>query len=116
MERFRTSLRALREEHGMTQSELAARLGCAASTICMYEQGRREPSFDTLRAIADVFGEPVEALLSDPPDEDAEIWDLRDQLRRRPEMRMLFSATRRASRDDILKAVRIIEALRDQDD
>ena len=117
MENFRMTLRELRKEHGMTQSELAEKIGCAPNTICMYEQGRREPSFETMRAIAAVFGLPADALLRKAPDEDDdEIWALREQLRRRPEMRMLFSATRKASRDDILKAVKIIEALSDSTD
>lgn len=117
MERFRITLRELRKEHGMSQTDLAEKLGCAASTICMYEQGRREPSLDIIRTIAGIFGVPVEYLVAEPArDGEDELWDLREQLRRRPEMRMLFSATRRASRDDVLKAVKIIEALRGDSD
>lgn len=113
MERFRVRIRDLREENGMTQSDLAARLGCAASTISMYEQGRREPSFETLRAIASVFSVPVESLITSPEQaEDEELWALREELRRRPEMRMLFSVSKKASREDIMKTVKIIEALR----
>jgi len=117
MERFRIRIRDLREQHSMTQAELAARLGCAASTISMYEQGRREPSFEVLRSIADIFSVPVESLLSaQETSEDEELWSLREELRRRPEMRMLFSVSKKASREDIMKTVKIIEALRGGDD
>lgn len=40
---------------GMTQSQLASELGCAASTVAMYETGKREPDMDTIEAIADIF-------------------------------------------------------------
>lgn len=117
MERFRITLHDLREQHGMTQAELARRLGCAASTISMYEQGRREPSFEVLRSIAEIFCVPVETLLCETganaqQTEDEELWALREELRRRPEMRMLFSVSRKASKEDVMKTVKIIEALR----
>ena len=43
---------ALRRERGLSQAELAARLGISPSAMGMYEQGRREPSADTLVALA----------------------------------------------------------------
>ncbi|MDO4741018.1 MAG: helix-turn-helix transcriptional regulator [Eubacteriales bacterium] len=118
MERFRIHIRALREEHGMTQAELARRLGCAASTISMYEQGRREPSFEVLCALSEIFSVPVESFLASAPSdpEEEELWALREELRRRPEMRMLFSISRKASREDVMKTVKIIEALRGSED
>ena len=42
----------LRKERGLSQAELAARLGISASAMGMYEQGRREPSANTLVALA----------------------------------------------------------------
>lgn len=39
---------ALRRERGMSQSELAGRLRISPSAMGMYEQGRREPSAQTL--------------------------------------------------------------------
>jgi len=43
---------ALRKEQGISQAELAHRLGISASAMGMYEQGRREPSADTLVSLA----------------------------------------------------------------
>ena len=42
----------LRRRAGMSQSELAIRLKVSPSAVGMYEQGRREPSADTLVALA----------------------------------------------------------------
>lgn len=43
---------ALRRRAGLSQAELAQRLQISASAMGMYEQGRREPSADTLVAMA----------------------------------------------------------------
>lgn len=41
---FHTELRAIRRALGMTQGQLAGLMGLSASTLGMYEQGRRIPS------------------------------------------------------------------------
>lgn len=43
-----------------------------------------------------------------------ELAQLRDMLRTRPEMKMLFSVSKNASKEDIERAVAIIEALKEQ--
>lgn len=55
MSNFSENLRYLRKRADMTQPELAQKLGISRSTICMYELGSREPNFETLEAIADIF-------------------------------------------------------------
>lgn len=55
---------ALRKAAGLNQQTLAARLGVSASAIGMYEQGRREPSAQTLVAMAEVFGVSTDFLLT----------------------------------------------------
>jgi transcriptional regulator with XRE-family HTH domain len=51
-----TTLREKREELGLTQRELAAKLGVKASHVAYLENGRRRPSLSLLRRIADVMG------------------------------------------------------------
>ena len=55
---------ALRREAGLTQAELAQRLRISPSAVGMYEQGRREPSADTLVAMAQLFGVSTDYLLT----------------------------------------------------
>ena len=45
---------------------------------------------------------------------DNETLDLIDSLRTRPEMKMMFSVSKNATKEDIIKAVKIIEALKDE--
>ena len=48
-------LKYLRKLENITQQQLATALGIAKSTISMYENGQREPDFETLEAISDYF-------------------------------------------------------------
>lgn len=57
----------LRRKEGWSQAELANRLQISASAVGMYEQGRREPSADTLVALARVFGVSTDYLLTGRP-------------------------------------------------
>lgn len=44
---------------------------------------------------------------------DSEVTDLLDTLHKRPELKMLFSTSKNATKEDIEKAIRIIDALKD---
>ena len=55
---------ALRRHANMSQSELAQRLQVSPSAIGMYEQGRREPSVDTLIALARCFQVSLDYLMT----------------------------------------------------
>ena len=46
---------------------------------------------------------------------DDEALELLEELKTRPEMRTLFSVSKKATKEDILKAVKIIEALKGDD-
>ena len=56
-------LRELRTQKGLTQAELSKTLQVSASSIGMYEQGRREPDNETLGKIANYFNVTNDYLL-----------------------------------------------------
>ena len=63
-----TRIASLRQGRGLSQAELASRLHISSSAVGMYEQGRREPSVDTLVAMSQIFGVSLDYLLSGQPD------------------------------------------------
>jgi transcriptional regulator with XRE-family HTH domain len=56
-------LKELRTEKGLTQRELAARLGLNGVTYLHYEKGQREPPLSLLLDFAGFFGVSVDYLL-----------------------------------------------------
>lgn len=69
---FGSRLRCLRKQEELTQQQLADKLGIKKSTISMYENGKREPDFETLESIAEFFNVDICTFFprNDPPDFD----------------------------------------------
>jgi predicted transcriptional regulator len=61
------AVRQLREEAGLSQAELAKRVGVSQPVIARLERGaeQRAPRFETLRRIGEVLGRKVELVFSE---------------------------------------------------
>ena len=114
MSSFAERLKTMRKSHGLTQQALADKVGCSGAAIGLYENGKREPDLDTIETIADALNVPLESLVApEVTDDTDELEQLREELRRRPEMHTLFSLTRKCSTKEVLQAIRVLEALHD---
>ncbi|MBP5738565.1 MAG: helix-turn-helix transcriptional regulator [Abditibacteriota bacterium] len=60
---FGRRLRELRAAKGLSQNKLAEILGVSASTVALYENSFRMPSYDALIKIADYFAVSTDYLL-----------------------------------------------------
>lgn len=60
---FAEKLKELRQQKGMTQSELAKLLKMQRSTLGMYETGKREPNFEILNMFANFFNVDMNTLM-----------------------------------------------------
>lgn len=65
------SIRRLREEKGLTQEQLARKLGVSRQTVNSLEAGRYKPSIVLALKIAGVYGLPVEQVFTLEPGD----WD-----------------------------------------
>lgn len=61
---FAQNLRTLRTDRGVTQVEMADRLGVTHSAYCQVESGRNAPTLTTVEKIATALGVNAEDLLS----------------------------------------------------
>ena len=52
---FAKTFKKLRRDRGLSQSELAGRLGISKSAVNMYERGERRPDLEMIKRIADFF-------------------------------------------------------------
>lgn len=60
---FQERLRTLRVAHGLTQEQLSAVLRVSRSAVGMYENGLREPDYETLDNAAEYFNVSIDYLL-----------------------------------------------------
>lgn len=60
---FSERLRTTREAKNLSQTALAERCGLQPSAISHFETGRRLPSFDNLKRLADALGVTIDYLL-----------------------------------------------------
>lgn len=60
------SIRSVRETAGMTQAELARRVGVTRQTLIAIEQGRYSPTLELAFQIARAFGVGLDELFSYP--------------------------------------------------
>lgn len=65
-----TIIRTLREEKGLSQSELALQIGVSKSMVNKYESGARRPSLEVLRKICHTLGITSDNLLGVHVDKD----------------------------------------------
>lgn len=69
-------LKILRKRDGLTQAEIAARLGVDRSTYAKYENGQSEPNFEMLQKLADLFRSSADFLIggTDQPSSKSGSW------------------------------------------
>jgi putative transcriptional regulator len=66
---MKNRLRVLRAERELSQAELAARLRVSRQTVNAIETGKYDPSLSLAFRIAEVFGQPIEAIFEPASDE-----------------------------------------------
>lgn len=111
-------IKTMRLSRNISRQDLASKINVSVSAISMWENDSRRPNFDAVDALADIFNVPISAILDDEKkqQEDDELCLLREELRRNPEIRMLFSASRGAKKEHIKAAAAMLNALKGNDD
>ena len=66
--RVTNSIRALRDDAGLTQAELARRIGVTRQTLIAIEQGRYSPTLELAFQVARVFEVPLDDVFQYPAD------------------------------------------------
>ena len=109
------------KKHNTNPSQVSRSTGISTATFTSWKKGVYTPKTDKLQKIADHFGVSLGYLTGTEEEEpnpivlDDDALELLEELKERPEMRTLFSVSKKATKEDILKAVKIIEALKGDD-
>lgn len=112
----------LLQNYGVTAYKVAKETGISQTTFSDWKSGKSSPKYNKLVKIAEYFDVPVDYLTGDdgimaeasnePVYLDKETRDIIDQLRTRPEMKVLFSVSKNVTKDDIEATVEILKRLR----
>jgi transcriptional regulator with XRE-family HTH domain len=101
-------IRDARREAGLTQAELAARLGTTQSAIARLERADSNPRVATLEAALAAAGLRLElATTAGPPDIDESL--IREALRRTPAERLRYHDAARRSITELLRDARPVQ-------
>lgn len=114
------------KEKELTAYRVAKDTGISQASLADWRKGRSKPKIDKLQKLSEYFGVSIQYLTgeSDEIDDtqqmqapngyyvDKETAEYAEMLRTRPGARLLFSAAKDISKDDLQKAVEYIEFLK----
>ncbi len=116
------TIMSLCEAKGIKGGRMCTDIGISKSMLSDLKMGRKKTlSAETLAKIADYFNVSVEYLMGKEQKEkplvndDEELTEYLEQLRTRPELKMMFQLTKDATKEDVEKAVKVIEAMLGKD-
>lgn len=109
-----SNIKTLRLLNNMSQLELADKLGVSDKAVSTWENDIKTPRMGTIQKMADLFGIAKSAIIDGniQGNDEAELQIYLEELKNRSEMRMLFSLAKGATKEDVMQAVKIIEALK----
>ena len=105
-------LKEFRLERGLTQEEVGKIIGVQKAAIQKYEKGDVENmKQESIKILASYYGVTTDFLLGVEKRNDDQLDEYLKMFKSRPELKMLFNLTKDATREDVEKAVKIIEAV-----
>lgn len=111
-------------QHGKSANAAAKEIGLSSGATTVWKKQRSVPRLGTLKKVADYFHISIDTLMQGVEDygqedekkplvnNDEELTEILQALKDNPSMRMLFSLTKNAKKEDVDQAVKIILALR----
>lgn len=104
MGKFQNVFKSLRIREGLTQGEIAEKLGVTRSAVGNWEQGKREPDFETAELIADFFNVDMNVLTGNADKtyyEDIQIKQIASEIYENQELKLLFNAAKELNSDKL---------------
>ncbi len=119
---FFTNYCNLCKARGLSPTGAAVEMGLSRAAVSAWRNKDRLPQAVQLQKIADYFNTTVDYLLGSVTQEemphtntaqDNELAEYLNELKNREDMRILFSLAKNATKEEVMQAVKIIEALRE---
>jgi len=110
------NLKTARKNTGFTQAQVADKFGVSVRTVTSWETGEKLPRSNRLNELAALYGVTADYLLGanavspdiKSPVYDDEALELMEQMHKRPELKVLFSTSKKARKEDIEAVDRLL--------
>ena len=102
------------EAKGVAPTRAALDMGYSKSAVMKWKNGN-VPKYETIQAMAEYFNISADYLMDigdDMPKVAPDVQELIEDYNSRPEMKMLFKATKGVTAEDIERAAKFLEAMR----
>ena len=112
---FSANLKRYMELSGKSRTDICNALGIKYTTFTDWVNGNKYPRIDKIEMLAKYFGIEKSDLIEDKSgatEEDDELASYLEELRTRPELKMLFKTSKNMSTDQIRAIVQMIENLK----
>lgn len=119
---FNETLKKARKAKGLTQDDVAQALGAKNTTISNWENGVSRPDVDTLVLLCRLYEISPNDILEYYNDElsdaeqryylDPEAAEIAQEVQSRPELKILFDASRKVSAGDLELVINMIDRLK----
>lgn len=116
---FAANLKRALADAGKTQADMAKYMQVSSATASEWCSGRKMPRADKIQSLCNWLNIELSDLLEEYNVDvviDPRTIALQKAFDDRPEMRVLFSVAESATKEDIERAIKIIEALKGEDD
>ena len=112
---FSANLNYYMELTKKSRDDICKALKVPYMTVSDWCRGFKYPRMDKIEKLANLFGIKMTDLIEekdfdDLPEKD-EIWEIRAKLRQRPELKVLFDMSSKATKEDVEKAIQMVEIL-----
>lgn len=104
---------------GIKKYDFYSESGISSSLYSQWNTGKKQPTHKKLGEIASYLNVDLEYLITGEKkelvsEEDRDVMELREELRRRPETKILFHASKNAPASAILEAAALIERYKEE--
>ena len=118
-----TNLKVARKKAGLKQAQVAEKFEVSIRTITSWETGEKQPRTNRLNELAALYGVTIDYLLADSripqdiksPVYDDEALELMEQMHKRPELKVLFSTSKKARKEDIEAVDKLLRHMAGED-
>lgn len=102
-----------RKRFGMSQQELAVRMGVTQGAVSQWECGRTSPNYEQLVYMSKLFEVPLTAIMGSTTGEGSTdiIFRIRNAITTNPDLSALFDAVCNVKEENMMVALKILEAL-----